>query len=172
MNTIKILMLLVIMLSLPGIAMAVQPAVTDVTNETGTIWAQWDWTAGSGNVTDSYNISLTACGSDTVHWVNGSTNDYKKFTTTTTPKVCAGSATATIYAFNTTFSELSSGVSNTVTVPLMFAMIVNLIDAIVPLFTSILDLIIAVFPLVIAMAFLAGLALLINKIFDKVMRFK
>ena len=53
-----------------------------------------------------------------------------------------------------------------------FVPITNLIDAVIPLFTSILDLIIAVFPLVIAMAFLAGLALLINKIFDKSLNFK
>ncbi len=52
-----------------------------------------------------------------------------------------------------------------------FVPITNLIDAVIPLFTSILDLIIAVFPLVIAMAFLAGLALLINKIFDKSLNF-
>ena len=52
-----------------------------------------------------------------------------------------------------------------------FQPIVNLIDAVIPLFTSILDLIIAVFPLVIAMAFLGGLALLINKIFDKSLNF-
>jgi len=53
-----------------------------------------------------------------------------------------------------------------------FVPITNLIDAVIPLFTSILDLIIAVFPLVIAMAFLTGLALLINKIFDKSLNFK
>ncbi len=53
-----------------------------------------------------------------------------------------------------------------------FTPITNLIDAVIPLFTSILDLIIAVFPLVIAMAFLTGLALLINKIFDKSLNFK
>lgn len=52
-----------------------------------------------------------------------------------------------------------------------FEPITNLIDAVIPLFDSILDLIIAVFPLVIAMAFLAGLALLINKIFDKSLNF-
>ena len=52
-----------------------------------------------------------------------------------------------------------------------FVPITNLIDAVIPLFTSILDLIIAVFPLVIAMAFLTGLALLINKIFDKSLNF-
>ena len=52
-----------------------------------------------------------------------------------------------------------------------FQPITNLIDAVIPLFTSILDLIIAVFPLVIAMAFLGGLAYLINKIFDGALNF-
>ena len=53
-----------------------------------------------------------------------------------------------------------------------FTPISNLIDAVIPLFTSILDLIIAVFPLIIAMAFLAGLSMLIRSIFDKSMKFK
>ena len=52
-----------------------------------------------------------------------------------------------------------------------FEPITNLIDAVIPLFSSILDLIIAVFPLVIAMAFLGGLAYLINKIFDGALNF-
>ena len=52
-----------------------------------------------------------------------------------------------------------------------FQPIVNLIDAVIPLFDSILDLVIAVFPLVIGMAFLGGLAYLINKIFHAVLSF-
>lgn len=52
-----------------------------------------------------------------------------------------------------------------------FQPIVNLIDAVIPLFTSILDLIIGVFPLIIAMAFLGGLAVLIDGIFKKSLNF-
>lgn len=147
-----------------GGAMAAQPDPTNLTNDTDAMWVRWDWDAGAGNITDSYNVSRTVEGSTT--WFNGTTNDYVHWS-----GIGAVTVTIHVYAYNTTYSELSGGITDTVTIPMMFASIVNLIDAIVPLFGSILDLIIAVFPLVIAMAFLAGLALLINKIFDKAMNF-
>lgn len=65
-----------------------------------------------------------------------------------------------------TVNPASAAIDNTT-----FDPIVDLIDAVIPLFTSILDLIIAVFPLVIAMTFLGGLALLITKIFDGTLNF-
>lgn len=49
-----------------------------------------------------------------------------------------------------------------------FSGVIDIIDAIVPLFESLLDLIIAVFPLTIAMALLSALTLLITGIFYKV----
>jgi len=51
-----------------------------------------------------------------------------------------------------------------------FQGVIDIIDAIVPLFSSLLDLIIAVFPLTIAMALLTALAALITGIFYKVTR--
>ena len=170
MNMKTILITLVILTCFAGVSMAAQPDPINLSSDTGAIWVQWDWNTGTGNISDSYNISLTCCGDDHT-WINGTTNTYARFTTTTTPKICAGDATIKVYAYNTTYSALSGCVTETVTIPLMFASIVNLISAIVPLFTSLLDLIIAVFPLVIAMAFLAGLALLIGKIFDKSLNF-
>jgi len=174
MNMKAILLTLIILTCFVGVSMAAHPDPVNLTSDTGAIWVRWDWNAGTGNVTDSYNISILRCGdtdSSDVVWVNGTTNTYVRFTTTTTPKICAGDATIKIYAYNTTYNELSGSVTDTVTIPMMFASIVNLISAIVPLFTSILDLIVAVFPLVIAMAFFVGLALLINKIFDKSLNF-
>lgn len=49
-----------------------------------------------------------------------------------------------------------------------FQGVIDIIDAIIPLFESLLDLIIAVFPLTIAMALLSALTLLITGIFYKV----
>ena len=73
---------------------------------------------------------------------------------------------ALIVAQTATVRPASAAINATTFVPIS-----NLIDAVIPLFTSILDLIIAVFPLVIAMAFLTGLAILINKIFEKSLNF-
>ena len=55
----------------------------------------------------------------------------------------------------------SAAITNTT-----FEPIVNMIDAIIPLFTSLLDLIIAAMPLLLIMAFFGGLSLFITKIFD------
>ncbi len=164
MNMKTILLTLVILTCFAGVSMAAQPDPINLTDTSGAGWVQWDWNAGTGNVTDTYNVSRTYDGTTT--WFNGTTNDYIKWS-----GLSGESVTIVVYAYNTTYSELSGSVTDTVTVPMMFASIVNLISAIVPLFTSILDLIIAIFPLVIAMAFLAGLALLIGKIFDKSLNF-
>ena len=165
MNIKTILMVLVLVSLFSGVAIAATPNPTTLTNTTGNNWVQWDWVAGAGNVTDSYNISRTY--DSTTTWFNTTTNDYIKWT-----GLGGESVTIVVFAYNTTDSEISAGsVTDTLTVPMMFSTIVNLIAAIVPLFSSILDLIIAVFPLVIAMAFLGGLAYLVNKIFDGALDF-
>lgn len=51
-----------------------------------------------------------------------------------------------------------------------FSSITELIDAIIPLFDSIIDLVIAIFPLTIVIAFMTGLAYLINKVFSRVFK--
>ena len=55
----------------------------------------------------------------------------------------------------------SAAITNTT-----FEPIVNMIDAIIPLFTSLLDLIIAAMPLLLIMAFFGGLAYFITQIFS------
>ena len=167
MNMKTILITLAILTCFVGVSMAAVPDTpTTLTNTTGAGWVQWDWVAGtvSDNSTDTFNVSRTYDSSTT--WFNGTTNDYIKWS-----GLSGESVTIYVYAYNTTYSQLSGSVTDTVTVPMIFASIVNLISAIIPLFTSLLDLIIAVFPLVIAMAFLTGLALLIGKIFDKALNF-
>lgn len=149
---------------LPCVAMAAQPDPINLTSTSDTGWVQWDWNAGTGNVTDTYNISQTY--DSTTTWFNTTTNDYIKWS-----GLSGESVTIVVYAFNTTYNELSGSVTDTVTVPMLFSAVVNLIDAIVPLFASILNLIIAVFPLIIAMVFLGGLAILIKGIFGKSLNF-
>lgn len=165
MTILKTLMLSVLMLALfSGVAMAAQPDPINLTDTTGTGWVQWNWEAGTGNVTDTYNVSRTY--DNTTTWFNGTTNDYIKWTGLSGELV-----TIVVFAYNTTYSELSSSVTDTVTVPMMFSTVVNLIAAIIPVFTAILDLIIGVFPLIIGLAFLGGLAVLINGIFGRVLKF-
>ena len=168
MNMKTILIVLVMLSLFSGMAIAADtPDPTNLTNTTGSGWVRWAWNAGSGNITDSYNVSRTYDNSLT--WFNGTSNDYIKWVTRL--GISGDTVTIVVYAHNTTLGLSSGSVTDTVTIPMMFASIVNLIAAIVPLFSSILDLIIAVFPLVIAMAFLGGLAYLINKIFDGALNF-
>ena len=63
----------------------------------------------------------------------------------------------------TAMASNAAAVNNTT-----FNGVIDIIDAIIPLFESLLDLIIAVFPLTIAMALLSALTLLITGIFYKV----
>jgi hypothetical protein len=146
-----------------GISMAAAPDTPgNLSNTTGNGWVRWAWDAGTGasdNATDSYNVSVAY--SDSTTWTNGTVDAYKKVS-----GVGGESVTICVYGYNVTENELSVAATDTVTVPQLFGSIVDLIDAVVPVFTSLLDLIVAVFPLVIALTFLGGLALLIGKIFD------
>ena len=62
-------------------------------------WVNHTWDAGSGNVTDSYNVSVN----DT--WHNGTTNEYYN----NTPIPEGNWSNITVWAWNSTYSELSSG---------------------------------------------------------------
>ena len=105
------------------------------------------------------NDSLIGNGTDVNVWFNisGYNNGYYQFKIVSTDN-----EGTTSISWSKVFQ-----ISVPIGYDMMFVGVVNLINGVVPLFTSLLDLIIAVFPLVIAMAFLTGLALLINKIFDK-----
>jgi hypothetical protein len=146
-----------------GMSMASVPDTPgNLTNTTGNGWVRWAWDAGTGasdNATDSYNISIAYGGATT--WANASVDGYKKVS-----GVSGESVTISVYGYNVTHGQLSTVATDTVTVPQMFASIVNLIDAFVPVFRSLLDLIVAFFPLVIASIFLCSLAVLIGRIFD------
>lgn len=69
----------------------VPPASTGLS---GTSWAEgvhWTWSAGSGHVTDSYNVSYNST------WFNGSSNAYYNHTTG-----CGQTSNIIIWAYNTT----------------------------------------------------------------------
>ncbi len=73
---------------------------------TGNFWKNISWTAGSGNVTDSYNVSRNGT------WYNGTSS----FLNTTT--VSHGQINDTIYAFNSSGSgTLSAEVTNNTQIP-------------------------------------------------------
>jgi hypothetical protein len=48
----------------------VPPVPTNLQNTTGNFWVNHTWQAGSGNTTDSYNVSINGT------WYNGTTNTY------------------------------------------------------------------------------------------------
>jgi len=65
------------------------PNPTNLQNTTGNFWVNYTWEAGTGNVTDSYNVSVNGT------WYNGTTDTFMN--TTTTP---GGWVNITVWAFN------------------------------------------------------------------------
>ncbi len=72
------------------------PAPTGLANTSGNFWVNHTWQAGSGNVTNSYNVSVNGT------WTN-STSTYKN-TTGMNPH---GWANITVYAYNSSNNSLS-----------------------------------------------------------------
>ena len=65
----------------------------------GNTWVNWTWDDGSGNVTDSNNVSINGT------WHNGTTNNFYNHT-----GLSSGDYSEIIvYAWNSTYNELSSG---------------------------------------------------------------
>ncbi|TFH47453.1 MAG: hypothetical protein E4G94_00010, partial [ANME-2 cluster archaeon] len=48
----------------------IPPVLINLTNTTGNYWVNHTWSAGSGNITDSYNVSINGL------WLNGTTDTY------------------------------------------------------------------------------------------------
>jgi len=78
----------------------IPPDPTTLANTTGNFWVNHTWSAGSGNVTDSYNVSVNQT------WHNGTTNAYWN----NTGLSAHGWSNITVYAWNTSASgSLSAG---------------------------------------------------------------
>lgn len=77
---------------------SIPPTPTNLQHTSGIAWVNYTWGAGSGNVTDSYNVSLNNV------WTNGTTNTFMN-----TTNLCSGLwANITVYAFNNTGYECLS----------------------------------------------------------------
>ena len=77
----------------------IPPTPTSLANTTGNFWVNHTWAAGSGNVTDSYNVSVNAA------WYNGTTVAYNNTTSSAHAWV-----NITVYAFNSSGNgTLSAG---------------------------------------------------------------
>ncbi|MCX9084029.1 MAG: hypothetical protein OIN87_04420 [Candidatus Methanoperedens sp.] len=69
----------------------IPPSPTSLSSTSGNFWINYTWSAGSGNVTNSYNVSVNGI------WTNSSSNSFKN--TSVGPH---GWSNITIYAFNST----------------------------------------------------------------------
>lgn len=97
----------------------IMPGTPDsFTNTTGDSWVNHSWSAGEGDVTDSYNISYDG------GWLNGTTNNcYNQ-----TGLSAHAWSNITVYAYNATESTLSDGASDNVQVPNNEIGILNVAD--------------------------------------------
>ncbi len=75
-------------------------------NTTGNFWVLHDWEAGTGDVSDSYNLSYNGT------WHNGTSSEFN-----TTDLNAHDWSNITVYAYNATSSTLSSGVDVNVQIP-------------------------------------------------------
>jgi hypothetical protein len=82
------------------------PDPTNLANTTGNFWINYTWDAGTGDVTDSFNVSIN----DT--WYNGTTDTY--INTSVDPH---GYANIAVYAWNNTAGLSSGYISDNVSVP-------------------------------------------------------
>lgn len=80
------------------------PVPVDIQNTTGNFYIDYSWSAGSGNVTDSYNVSVDATNDTLDGWHNGTTSSFN-----CTGLGGHGWCDITVYAYNDT----STGSLNT-----------------------------------------------------------
>ena len=116
----------------------------------------WSWSAGTGNVTDSYNVSVDSI------WYNDTTS------TSYDDNVYSSTSSIIVYAFNNSGYLSAGNVSGSQRGKVSYSSIIDVIDAVIPLFDSILDLIIAIVPFTIVMIVIGGLIILVNRTLSKV----
>ena len=149
----KLIILLILSLALVGSAVAdTPPAPTNLTSDTSQSGhVLWSWVAGTGVVTDSYNVSVDSI------WYNSTTS------TSYDDNVGTGAAsTIIVWAYNNTGAGNLSATNLTGSEQgvLRFTGVTDTIEAIVPLFGALQDLILAVFPYFVVVAFATGIMLL------------
>ncbi|WP_094229187.1 PKD domain-containing protein, partial [Methanolobus psychrotolerans] len=87
------------------------------TNTTGNFWVNHSWSAGTGDVSDSYNVSYGGT------WLNGTTDSFNH-----TGLSAHAWSNITVYAYNATDSTLSAGASDNVQVSNNAVSILNVTD--------------------------------------------
>ncbi|CAD7767048.1 MAG: S-layer protein [Candidatus Argoarchaeum ethanivorans] len=98
-----------ILVAITLIAMAAEPPdPTGLANTTGKYWANYTWNAGTGNITDSYNVSMNGT------WHNNSADTFMNVSVGP-----SGWANITVYAYNNSGTgTLSTGkISDSVQAP-------------------------------------------------------
>ena len=156
----KLIILLILSFVLVGGAVAdTPPTPTNLTSDTSQSGhVLWSWVAGTGVVTDSYNISV-----DSV-WYNTTTG------TSYDDSVGTGAtSTIIVWAYNNTDAGNLSATNLTGSEQgvLRFNGVTDTIEAIVPLFGALQDLVVAIVPYILTLAFIGGLILLIKEFFNK-----
>jgi PKD repeat protein len=87
------------------------------TNTTGNFWVNHSWSAGSGDVSDSYNVSYDGT------WLNDTINSFNH-----TGLSAHAWSNITVYAYNTTDSTISLGAIDNVQIPNNAVSILNVTD--------------------------------------------
>ncbi|WP_094229282.1 PKD domain-containing protein, partial [Methanolobus psychrotolerans] len=87
------------------------------TNTTGNFWVNHSWSAGTGDVSDSYNVSYNGT------WLNDTTNSFNH-----TGLSAHAWSNITVYAYNATDSTISLGASDNVQVSNNAVSILNVTD--------------------------------------------
>ena len=157
----KKITILILLMAFVGCAnAAIPPDPIDLTSDTSTSGhVIWSWSAGTGNITDSYNVSVDSI------WHNGTTS------TTYDDDVGSGSTSyITVWAFNNSNSgNLSAGnVTGSQRAVFTFSSVTSIINAVIPVLNSIIDLILAIVPLMILMVLIAALYILIDDTLKRV----
>lgn len=136
---------------LSGIAYAEIPPdpINLISDITDTGWVNYTWAAGTGNVTNTYNVSISVSGA-TRTWTNGSSN-----TTSNNSVGIDHWAEIWVYAYNTIGAgNLSAGYAyaDTQAERSMFGEVTDLMNAIPDILNPVVDIIIIIIKIMIILA--------------------
>ena len=159
-----IILLILSTIFIGSINAEVPPAPTGLVSDTSDSGhVLWSWFADTGNVTNSYNVSVDSI------WYNSTTS------TSYDDNVGTGAtSTIIVWAFNNTDAGNLSATSITGSEQgvLRFNSITDTIEAIIPIFTSLKDLVIAIVPYILTLALIGGLIVLVKGLFNKGLKFR
>lgn len=153
----RIFILMILCLTLiSSVNAAPAPDPTSLSSDLSTSGhVKWSWSAGSGNVTDSYNVSVNDI------WYNTTTASYYDH------NIGVGeTSTIIIYAYNNTDGISAGNVTGSAVARGMMTGITDVIDAVIPIFDSFVNLMLAIVPLTMFIIILTGIIIMMKKVFD------